>query len=285
MFPSNLKRKIVENEELKKWTTIRTGGIAKYMFFPDNIDELIDMIDFINKNNLRYYILGKGSKVLFSDNGFDGIIINTKNLIDFKIKEDEIEVSCGYGLQNLLKKALENSLSGLEGLAGIPGSIGGALKMNAGSYGYEFGNVVKKIVILNNGNIKEEEYKYDYRKGLNQGIYLKAYLKLSLSSKDYIKEKISEFMEIKKKTQPLDQLSFGCVFKNPEGMSVWKLIKEAGCDRLKIGDAAISEMHSNFIVNLGNARTQDIIQIIKIIKEKVFEKFNIILEEEVNIVL
>lgn len=284
MFPSKFKEKITENEELKKWTTIKTGGKARYMFFPENIEELNDMIEFINKNNLKYYVMGNGSKILFSDDGFAGIVINTKKLNKIKILNDEIEVLCGYNLQNLLNIALENSLSGLEGLVGIPGSIGGALKMNAGSYGYEIGKVVKKIELLKDSKIFQEEYKYDYRGSLNDGIYLKAYIRLIWSPQKSIKQKMEEYLEIKRNTQPLNQISFGSVFKNPPGKSAWKLIKESGCDKLRIGDAAISNIHSNFIVNLGNAKSEDIIELIKIIKENVYKKFNLLLEEEVKIV-
>lgn len=285
MFPYKFKEKLIEKEDLKKWTTIKTGGEARYMFFPDEIDDLTDMMEFINKNGIKYYLLGKGSKVLFSDDGFDGVIINSRNLNSINIKDDQIEVLCGLNLQNLIKLAMENSFSGIEGLTGIPGSIGGALKMNAGSYGYEIGNVVEKIVLLKDNQIIEEKYKYEYRKGLNDGIYLKAFINLSKSNKEAIKKKMDEYFKIKKKTQPLNEMSFGSVFKNPTGMSAWKLIKAAGCEKLRIGDAVVSKKHCNFIINLGKATSQNIIELIKTVKDKVYEKFNVILEEEVNIVL
>ncbi len=284
MLPYRLKNRIKEDVDIKEWTTIRTGGKVKYMFFPENIDELGEMLHYINKNGLKYYLIGNGSKVLFPDEYYDGIVINTKKFNEIKLKNEEIEVLCGYGVQNLLKFSLNNSLSGIEGLVGIPGSVGGALKMNAGSYGYEIGKVVDKVILMKNGELKEEKYKFIYRKGLNEGIFIKAYIKLQRDEKNNIKEKMEELYDIKRKTQPLNSFSFGSVFKNPEGMSAWKLIKDSGCDRLRIGDAAVSEIHSNFIINYGNARTQDILEIIKIIKDNVYKKFNVLLEEEVNIV-
>jgi len=284
VLPYKLKRNLKENESLKNWTTIRTGGIAKFMFFPEDIEEILDIIHIAKRDGIKFYFLGNGSKVLFPDNNFDGIIINMRNFANLKMDGEMIEVSSGYSLQKLLKIAQDNGLTGMEGLIGIPATIGGALKMNAGSYGYEMGKVVEEVTILRNENVLNEKYKFIYRRGLNEGIYLKAKIKLEKSEKLEIEKRMNEFFSIKTKTQPINMPTFGSVFKNPEGFKAWELIKGANCDKIRIGDAAVSEIHSNFIVNLGNARTEEILEIIKIIKDKVYEKYNVMLEEEVNIV-
>ena len=249
------------------------------------------MINFLCDNDIKYHILGNGTNTIFADSGFDGVVISTKNLKKIKIKESSIFVECGVGLFELGKTTKKTGLSGLEFAYGIPGSVGGAVVMNAGAFGKSIGDFVEYVKVFVDGKIKKISKKkmcFSYRSSLAQKkdmIVLGAKFNLEFSSPFEVEKKQQNFFEHRLITQPYSDLSFGSVFKrNNEHLPVSKLIDELGLKGYRIGGAEVSKKHAGFIVNIGSATCQDCILLIKYIQSKIFDAYGFVPEPEVKIV-
>lgn len=283
----------IENDiSLSTLTTYKTGGIAKLVVYPNNINNLKQMLKLIHKYNIKYFILGKGSNTLFSDKEFNGVIIKLDKLNNFKIKQTEIYVESGMILSKLVQASVKNELTGLEFAIGIPGTIGGAIYMNAGAYGNNMSNIVKSVIVLNEKfQIKEiplEKLKFDYRYSIFQAnknlICVAANIKLEHGNHDEIASKIKENLLKRKNSQPLEYPSAGSVFRNPEGNYAGKIIEELGLKGKNIGGAEISTKHANFIINKNNALSSDILKLIKLVQKEVKDKYKIDLKLEQQLV-
>lgn len=284
--------KIEKDISLSTLTTYKTGGIAKLVVYPNNINNLKQMLKLIHKYNIKYFILGKGSNTLFSDKEFNGVIIKLDKLNNFKIKQTEIYVESGMILSKLVQASVKNELTGLEFAIGIPGTIGGAIYMNAGAYGNNMSNIVKSVIVLNEKfQIKEiplEKLKFDYRYSIFQAnknlICVAANIKLEHGNHDEIASKIKENLLKRKNSQPLEYPSAGSVFRNPEGNNAGKIIEELGLKGKNIGGAEISTKHANFIINKNNASSSDILNLIKLVQKEVKDKYKIDLKLEQQLV-
>lgn len=285
--------RVLENVSLDKYTTYRVGGIAKIVVYPKNEIKLKQLLRIIKNNNIQYKIIGNGSNLLFSDKPYNGIIIKLNNLNDLKISGTNIEVGAGYSLVLLTRIACKKGLAGLEFAAGIPGTVGGAVYMNAGAYKSDMGYIVKNIRVLTPQlkiiTLTNKELDFHYRSSFLQKnseyICLSANIKLYKGKKEAIEEVIKERKARRIETQPLEYPSAGSVFRNPTDMFAGKLIEDLNLKGKTIGGALVSPKHANFIVNQGNAKAQDIKELIYFVKNKVKEKYNvdlIIEQEEVN---
>lgn len=286
------KSNIKYNEPMKKHTTTKVGGPCKCLVEPTTIEEIQQVLKYVKDNNMNYFVIGNGSNLLVKDEGIDALIIKiTDKFSDYEVNDKYIKVYAGCSVPKLAQIAKRNSLTGLEFACGIPGSVGGAIRMNAGAYGSEMINVVNKVGYLNNdGEIVEisgEEANFTYRHSMfvehPEYVILYAIYKLEEGNIEEISAKMEANMNSRKEKQPLEYPNFGSVFKRPEGYFVGKLVDECGLKGYTIGGAQVSTKHSGFIVNTGDATCKDILDLIEYIKTKVKEKFNVLLQEEVVI--
>jgi len=278
------------NESLKKHTTYGIGGPADLMIFPRSKQDLIKVIEIINENKLQLTILGSGSNVLVSDNGIRGAVISLKNsLKQIEVVDNILYAECGTMLGKIVKHAVKNDLIGLENLNGVPGTLGGALIMNAGAWGGEISeNLIHVEVINSKSEIKKilkKDLNFTYRQSSfnKDDILLSAKFILKKADKDIIKEKFIEAQSGRKKSQPLNKRSAGSLFKNPKDNSAGKLLDDAGLKGLSIGDAKISDKHANFFINDGDASSNDMLMLIKKAHQEVKERFNVNLSLEVKL--
>ena len=277
---------------LSHYTTYKVGGVAKAIIYPKNIDCLITLMEIINKYNIKYFILGNGSNVLFSDNLYDGLIIKLDKFDDVIWNENTVTVGAGYSLIKLSLECAKRGLAGLEFASGIPGTIGGAVFMNAGAYNSNMKNIVKSVTVLTPElkviTLTNSEMKFKYRESFLQHhkgyICLGATLKLGFGERTVLEEIIKERKRIRKKTQPLEYPSAGSVFRNPEGLYSGKLIEDMNLKGYQVGKAMISPKHANFIINMGGAKASDIKDIIDYVKEKAYEKYKINLRVEQRLI-
>ena len=278
---------IKANELLSDHTSYKIGGPADIYIYPKNTDQLIGLLQILKGEKVPFFILGKGSNILASDKGFKGCIIDlTKYFSEIKIENEIMTVGSGALLTTIAFSAIKNSLSGMEELAGIPGTLGGALLMNAGCYGNEISNLVENVSFLNSEKRIEElsidKLKFGYRtSSLKGNIIIEAKLKLAKGDPSKIGEKTEEFLAKRRVSQPLDFPSCGSIFKRPIGNYAGKLIADAGLKGKSVGGVEVSEKHAGFIVNKGNGTANDLKELINLIKNTVNEKFKVILEEEV----
>ena len=282
--------KCEENIDLKKYNTYHIGGIAKYLYKPSNIIELKELLEKLNKDNTKYYILGGGSNVILPDENFDGAIIKLDKLNEFKIDGNFVYAGSGLSLNEFIKKTLDNGYVNFDSLFGIPGSIGGAIIGNAGANNKCIFDELVSVLILDNGYTKlisKENIKYEYRntslKNSNK-IIIGAVFKLEKGNVKESWDNIKINLEKRRNTQPLEYPSAGSVFKNPDKTSAGKLIDECGLKNAKKGGAKISDKHANFIINENNAKSSDIIYLINLIKKEIKKEKNIDLELEQIIV-
>lgn len=282
----------VENLPLSKYTTFKIGGNADVGVFPKNEEQAIKVFDIIRANSLKYIILGNGSNVLVSDEGFSGVAVILSGMHGYSVCDTTVTASAGMPLTRLAFVACENSLSGLEFAYGIPGTVGGGIYMNAGAYGGEVGKVLlsSKWYDMNTGKVGEytnAEHCFAYRNSIYMNedkIILSAKFKLETADKDGILSKMNEYMYSRREKQPLEYPSAGSVFKRGNGFITAKLIEEAGLKGRRVGNAQVSEKHAGFIVNLGGATACDVLKLVDIVKDEIFEKYGYKIECEVRIV-
>lgn len=289
-----LEQKIIFDEPMKKHTSFKIGGTADYFFKATTLEELQNIIKFAKIKELPITIIGNGSNLLVTDKGIRGLVIKI-DIKKLKIeKKDEfavIEVGAGNKLMALATKMKDEELSGLEGLSGIPGSVGGAIVMNAGAYGKEMKDVVLSTTCMDkNGKLytfSNEEQEFSYRNSIFQKkdyIIIETKLKLEYGKKDEIQKRMEEYFKSRKEKQPIEYPSAGSSFKRQDGIITAKLIDDVGLKGYKIGGAQVSEKHAGFIVNYNNATATDVINLIDYIKEKVYRKYGIKIEEEIKII-
>jgi UDP-N-acetylmuramate dehydrogenase len=279
------------NEPMNKHTSFKIGGNADIYVKVQNIDDVIYLKKYTNENNIPLTIIGNGSNILVKDNGIRGITAK----IDFdniSIEENGIvNVEAGVKLGMLAVTLQKNGIEGFEFAAGIPGTIGGAIRMNAGAYGKEFKDIVDSITYLSENNeivkIKNEEALFEYRNSRfanNKEIILSATLHLQKGNSEQIKEKMNELMTLRKEKQPIDMPNAGSTFKRGTDFITAVLIDEAGLKGYKIGGAQVSTKHAGFIVNTGNAKAEDVLKLVEYVKKVVYEKFNKNIELEIEVI-
>jgi UDP-N-acetylmuramate dehydrogenase len=283
--------KILKNESLKNHSTFKIGGEAKYLVMPSTACEIKELIAYLKSENIKFYVIGNGSNLLFDDNGFDGVIVKiAKNFSNVEVDGNIIYAQSGATLARVANIALEHSLTGFEFAAGIPGTVGGGVKMNAGAYGGEMKDVVVSTTYLDKNNeIKErknDEQGFVYRNSAfsDDEIILSSKIVLKLGSYNEIKLTMNELNKKRREKQPLEYPSAGSTFKRPQGYFAAKLIDDASLRGVSVGDAQVSEKHTGFVVNKGNATKKDVITLMEHIKNTVKEKFGVELEAEVEII-
>lgn len=284
---------IKANESMKNHTTFRVGGEADYLVIPYDVNDVIALCRFTQKNSIPFTVIGNGSNLLVKDGGIRGIVLKISNVLnEIKVNNTEIEVGAGLRLTKLAKIAMENSLSGIEWANGIPGTVGGAVAMNAGAYGGEMSNVIVETTYLSeDGEIKtltNEEQKFEYRHTVFtdeiKGIIISVKIHLQKADREKIAEKMADYLEKRKEKQPLEFPSAGSTFKRPKDNFAGKLIEDAGLKGYTIGGACISDKHAGFVLNKENATAQEILDLIESVKSKVKELSGVELEEEVKII-
>ena len=278
---------------LAPYSTFSIGGPAKVAVFPRTADDIVFCIDLADRIGLKHTVIGNASNVLFSDNGFFGVIIFTSACKNVETKDNMIFAECGASFTRLASFAAKNSLSGLEFAYGIPGSVGGAVYMNAGAYGGQVSDVLvsttaydasqRKIV-----SIDFEGHSFDYRTSIfskkQELTVLGSCFKLLPGNKEEISAKMEELMSKRREKQPLEFPNAGSTFKRPEGLFAGKLIEDCGLKGYRIGGAEVSEKHAGFIINRGGATAKDVLLLIDHIKETVLNKFGVSLECEIKYV-
>lgn len=290
ILPEGAIGKVRFNEPMSKYTSFKIGGPADVMFFPDDALDLKMILLWARDYGIPLFILGMGTNLLVKDGGISGITINLKNLNRIKVVNDSFIYSeAGVPLQRLLLFAADNGLGGLEFAAGIPGAVGGAIFMNAGTKDGEMKDVLDKVTLMNRKGelkiFKKEEIPFGYRRsGLEGAIVVGASFKLSKGNPEEIKKRIKDRIIERSDREPSGLPNAGSIFKNPADDYAGRIIEELGLKGLRIGDAEVSEVHANFIVNKGKAKASDVISLMNIIKEKVFKERKILLEPEIRIV-
>ena len=290
-FIRNIKDRgiaISELEPMKKHTTFKIGGNADVFVSVKNEDELIFSIEAAKCQAVPFYVIGKGSDLLVSDEGVEGAVICLEKMRGIDINGSTVTVSAGQSLQSMCIEIQKSGLSGFEFAYGIPGTVGGAVYMNAGAYGGEIKDCIISARYLDkSGEIKEitaEDMRLSYRKSIfqeNGGIILSAVFEFEKDDKDRIQEKMNDYLSRRKEKQPLEFPSAGSVFKRPEGNFAGTLIEKSGLKGAKIGGAKVSEKHAGFIVNTGGATGSDVKELIKKIQEKVLLDSGVELKTEV----
>ncbi len=280
----------VQDEPMRNHTSFKIGGPADIFVSPRTEDEVIEALSFLKENDIPFTVIGNGSNLLVSDKGIRGCVISLgKNFASLNCIDDTIYSSSGTLLSRIASTAYENSLTGFEFASGIPGSLGGAIVMNAGAYGGEMKDVVVTTKYIDiDGSIKKctrTEHEFLYRKSRfgNGEIILSSSLKLKKGNKEEIKETMNDLAARRKDKQPLEYPSAGSTFKRPEGYFAAKLIDDAGLRGFAIGGAMVSDKHCGFVINKANATFDDVTRLISHIQSVVFEKFGVSLEPEVKI--
>ncbi|MFH1366731.1 MAG: UDP-N-acetylmuramate dehydrogenase [Patescibacteria group bacterium] len=279
---------VQQNIPLAPYTTFKIGGPAKFFAVVKNEGEIIESLKWTKENKQPYFILGHGANILVSDKGFDGLVIKNE-MRRLEIRDEEVTADSGVVLSELIGKCASMGLSGLEFLAGVPSTLGGAIFGNAGAPEKAIGNFVVSARILDKGFkvkvLSKSECGFGYRQSVfqsNELIVLSAALKMEKGNTEKIIESIKNLMLKKKETQDLENPSAGCVFKNADGYSAGQLIDELGLKGKKIGQAQVSEKHANYIINLGGATADHVVQLISFIKQQVRDKKGVQLQEEIK---
>ena len=285
------KDEVKINALMKEHINFEVGGPADILLIPSKVEQIIESIKICKENNIPYFVMGNGSNLLVKDGGIRGVVIKLTGLTNLEVNETEIKADCGVMLKELSDKALENSLTGLEFACGIPGSVGGAVFMNAGAYNGEIKNVIKEAqVITSSGEIvtlSKDELELGYRTSKvmrDNSIVINATFKLEKGNKEEIKETIDDLTQKREEKQPLEYPSAGSTFKRPEGYFAGKLIQDSGLKGYSIGGAAVSSKHSGFVINKDNATAKDILDLIAYIQAEVKKQFGVELHTEVRII-
>ena len=290
----NGEKKVAESEPMSRHTTFRIGGPAKVFVSPDNIEKIIKTIELLKNEKCDYFILGNGSNLLVADEGYDGIVVSTESLKDLNIEREDgdetyIYAEAGVMLSREAVLALESSLTGFEFAGGIPGTVGGAVSMNAGAYGREIKDVIVSAdVLMSDGTVvklTKDELELSYRNSIVQKekmIVLSAEFALKKGNKSEILDKMKDFSQRRRDKQPLEYASAGSTFKRPEGYFAGKLIDDAGLRGYRVGNVMVSEKHCGFVVNMGGGTCEEAKAVINHVREEVEKQFGVTLEMEVR---
>ena len=287
---SGLEEIVKTDYPLGKQTWYGLGGLADHFIRPKTVEQLKEVVRRCGENNIRIYVMGFGSNLLISDEGLRAAVIKleAEQFAQIELEDEEVTAWAGAELSKLVLTCVEKGLSGIEALTGIPGSVGGAVKMNAGGNFGDFGTAIESISLMDNEcNVFEKskpELLFDYRRtNITAKFILNARLKLSAADSEQIMRTVKENWIYKKNNQPLNTRNSGCIFKNPNGGSAGALIDRAGLKGLQIGGAVVSEKHANFIIAEKGCTSRDVMRLIEAIKQRVKEHFNIELELEIEI--
>lgn len=283
---------ILRNEMMKNHTSFKIGGPADIMILPKTIDEIVSSVSYCKKHNIKHLIIGNGSNLLVSDRGIRGVVIKiADNFSNVIIKETKVKAQAGILLSRLAKLIMNESLEGFEFASGIPGTLGGAVAMNAGAYGGEMKDIITGASILDNDGrviyLNKEDLKLGYRNSIIQEknyTVLEVDMELNRGDFEKIKNITDDLTKRRTTKQPLHLPSAGSTFKRPDGYYAGKLIEDSGLKGVRIGDAQVSDIHCGFVVNLGNATFEDVYNLIKLIQKVVMDKFGVKLETEVKII-
>lgn len=281
---------VLLNEDLKKYNTYKIGGKSKYIIKVTNCKNLINLIDYLKTNKIKYIVLGKGSNIILPDEDYNGVIILLDKLNKITMNKNVVEVEAGCTLNYLINKLISNELKGIENLYGIPGTIGAGIVGNVGCYGTTISDYLESVTYLENGKlieIKKDDCYFDYRTSIfkkdKNKIIVSCKFIFEHGNKEDMEKTISENLNKRRNTQPLEYPNAGSVFRNPVGYFAGALIDSNNLKGYNINDAYISEKHANFIINKGHATSKDIKELIKYIQNYIYksEKIELELEQEI----
>lgn len=285
------KENIHLDVSMKDHSTFKVGGNAEIFITPESYDEVCNIIKLCKSFDVAYYIFGKGSNILVKDGGIKGVVIKLTKLKNIEFNENRVTAQCGASFMEVSLLSAEKSLKGLEFASGIPGTIGGAVAMNAGAYDGEVSKVIERALVVDENcnivSLEKEELELSYRNSVvsRKGyIILEATYLLEGGNYSEIKDKISKFSKMRREKQPLEYPSAGSTFKRPEGYFAGKLIQDCGLKGFSMGEAQISDKHSGFVINKGNATATEVLNLIRHVQEIVANEFNIKLDTEVKII-
>lgn len=274
---------------MSRYVTLKVGGNADLIAYPDSVEKLVKILNVTYRLSVKTTILGAGSNTIVKDSGIEGIVISTKRLKKFNItKDNHVLAECGAMLSAIMNKTFNMGLGGFEFAAGIPGTVGGGVYMNAGANGKEIKDIVDKVWIWNNGKeieLKRNEINFEYRRtNLPPGcVITKALFKLTKENKQKSLQNVKEYLTYRNQTQPVNFPNTGSIFKNPDKIAAGELLEKLGLKGYQIGGAKFSELHANFIINHNRASANDVISLIKLAKKKAYNEEGITLETEVKI--
>lgn len=278
------------NEPLSKHTTLCIGGDADYFVEIENEEQLILLLNFISKNKIKFFVVGGGSNILFSDEGFNGIVIKLSgDFYKHEISSNNVICGSAVSLAYLAKQTAEQGLSGLEYLSGIPGTVGGAVFGNAGVKDCSISSVIDKVEVIdymgNKRVLTKNDIEFEYRKSnIKNSIITKIFFILKNADKNDILKTISKEFEKRKNSQPIGTKNAGCIFKNPKDDSAGRLIDSLKLKNYSVGGIKISDVHANFFINKDNGCAKDMMSLIEFVKNEVYKKYNIKLETEIKII-
>ncbi|HLX13104.1 MAG TPA: UDP-N-acetylmuramate dehydrogenase [Bacteroidota bacterium] len=280
--------RFVVNEPLEKYTSFRIGGPADFYLEPADQQDLIAVVKFLNSHSMEFTIMGNGSNLLISDDGIRGVVINFESgLNGLRLEGDRIIAEAGVRIAKFVDFCIQNSRQGAEMLAGIPGTIGGAVVMNAGAYGGEIADHIAEVRVLRGGvvtTVTKADAEFAYRtSAFRKDVVLEGIFELPKGDKAELERRRRELLLKRNESQPVNLPNSGSVFKNPPGTYAAKLVEEAGLKGVRAGNAQISSKHGNFIVNTGGAKASDVIELMLMARTAVLEKFHVKLEPEVHL--
>lgn len=285
--------KRLENVDMRQYTSFKAGGSAKEMVIVESVEELQKVLQEIHRENKKWLMLGNGSNTLISDKGFDGLVVKLgDSFADVEVEEDGLVCGTAALMSVVAKVALRESMTGFEPLSGIPGSLGGAVFMNAGAYDGEMKDVVEYVDIVTKDGaevkrVKGEDMDFSYRHSILEetgDVAVSVKLKMPKGNPEEISAKMQELMKRRNEKQPVQYPSAGSFFKRPTGYFAGKLVQDAGLKGLTVGGAQVSELHSGFVINIGGATATDIIDLMHLVQNTVYDKFGVKLEPEVRII-
>ena len=286
-----IKGRVLFDAPMRKYTSIKVGGPVDCLLFPTNVEELRKVVRYAKRRNIPFFIFGRGTNLIVKDKGIRGWVISlTQGMKKAQMEEDVVMAEAGLSLQRLVQFTILKGLTGLEPFFGIPGTVGGGLAMNAGAWGVELKDVLLSITLMKeDGEIAERprsRLNFSYRRLAlpSSWIILKGRFQLKKEKKEEILERIKSYSEMRKRTQPLDYPSAGSIFKNPEEGPAGKWIEEVGLKGFRMGQAMVSDRHANFIINLGKATAEEVINLMEWMEKRIYEERGISLEREVRVV-
>jgi UDP-N-acetylmuramate dehydrogenase len=286
-----IEGRVLFSAPMRQFTSIKVGGPADTLLFPKDVDELRKIVRYARRKNIPILVMGKGTNLIVKDKGVRGWVVSlTQGMKKFQMKGERVEAEAGLPLLRLVQFSIEKGLSGLEPFFGIPGTVGGGLAMNAGAWGVELKDLLLSIILMKeDGEVVERprsRLRFSYRRlALSPSwIILKGQFQLKKGKKEEILERVKSYSEMRKRTQPLDDLSAGSIFKNPKEGPAGKWIEETGLKGFRMGQAMVSDRHANFIINLGKATAEEVTNLMEWVERKVYEEKGISLEREVKVV-
>jgi UDP-N-acetylmuramate dehydrogenase len=286
-----IEGKVLFDAPMRQFTSMKVGGPADSLFFPKDEDGLKKLVRYARRKNIPVFILGKGTNLVVRDQGVRGWVISLiQGMKKIQSEGDVVEAEAGLPLQRLVQWTIQKGLTGLEPFFGIPGTVGGGLAMNAGAWGAELKDALLSITLMKeDGEVVErprQRLKFSYRRlSLPPSwIILKGRFQLKKGKKEEILERVKSYSEMRKRTQPLDYPSAGSIFRNPKEGPAGRWIEDSGLKGFRMGQAMISEKHANFIINLGKATAQEVIDLMEMVERKIYEEKGISLEREVKVV-